>query len=243
MIARSVSAAVLLAALSADASGQSRAYPPISDYLMDRNAEVALARSAAPDRISTRATVKVLTPSGYVVAEHGDNGFVCIVMRGWGAPTFTPARSRAIVYDVTARAPICFDPVASRTILPLQELRARLGLDGKDPETIARDIATAYASGALPRVESVAFAYMWSANQELGPGVGAFRPHMMVYAPYYDNTMLGGNPIGGGLPFISDDAGTPFAFVVVPVAGNAAVEAKKTGGADVHHGQGGAAVP
>ena len=39
----------------------------------------------------------------------------------------------------------------------------------------------------------------------------------MVFTPYYVNSMLGGNEFGGTLPFVSDDAGTPFAVTVIPV--------------------------
>jgi hypothetical protein len=39
---------------------------------------------------------------------------------------------------------------------------------------------------------------------------------MMVFTPYYENSMLGGNEFGGTLPFVSDDAGTPFAVTVIP---------------------------
>ena len=67
-------------------------YPPLSEYLIPRDAEIALARSAAPANISDRATIKVLTESGYDVASEGDNGFVCMVLRGWSAPTYTPAQ-------------------------------------------------------------------------------------------------------------------------------------------------------
>jgi hypothetical protein len=38
----------------------------------------------------------VLTTSGFQVVREGDNGFVCLVMRGWAAPTFTPS-ARAIL--------------------------------------------------------------------------------------------------------------------------------------------------
>jgi len=112
-------------------------------------------------------------------------------MRGWGAPSFTPVPDRQLVYDATLRAPICLDPIASRTVLPLQEFRARLGMEGKDPDAIARDVSTAYAVGRLPKMEGVAFGYMWSANQYLGANAGAWRPHMMIFAPYYTNAMLG----------------------------------------------------
>ena len=111
--------------------GQSAKYPPLSEYMMTPEAEVALARSAAPENISGHATVKILTPSGYKVATPGDNGFVCLVMRGWAAPTFTPVQLRDLVYYAKLRAPICFNPVASRTVLPLQELRARLGMEAR----------------------------------------------------------------------------------------------------------------
>jgi hypothetical protein len=192
-------------------------YPPLSEYMMAAEAEIALAKSAAPGNISDRATIKTLTATGYRVEAEGDNGFVCLVLRGWAAPTYTPSPFRDLVYDATVRAPICFNPAASRTVLPLQELRARLAMEGKGPEQIAEGIEAAYAKGELPRMETVAFAYMWSADQNLGPGIGAFHPHVMVYTPYYDNAMLGGNEFGSPLPFVSDDAGTPFAVAVIPV--------------------------
>ncbi len=66
-------------------------------------------------------------------------------------------------------------------------------MEGKGPDQIAQGVQAAYAKGELPRMEGVAFAYMWSADQYLAPGVGAFHPHMMVYTPYYVNSMLGGN--------------------------------------------------
>lgn len=40
---------------------------------------------------------------------------------------------------------------------------------------------------------------------------------MMVFAPYYENAMVGGNAFRSPLPRVSDDAGTPFAVVVMPV--------------------------
>jgi hypothetical protein len=210
-------AVLLLASLAASPLGaQSGSYPPLSQYLMARDTEIALARSAAPAHISTRATIKVLTSSGYQVARQGDNGAVCLVMRGFSAPSYTPAQFRDLVYDPTVRAPICFTAPAAKTALPYYELRTRLAMAGKGPDQIARGVEAAYASGELPRREAVSFAYMWSAHQHLGPP-GAWHPHMMVFAPNYDNTMVGGAAFGSPLPQLSDDAGTPFAVVVIPV--------------------------
>jgi hypothetical protein len=74
-------------------------------------------------------------------------------------------------------------------------------------------------------MEMVAFAYMFSADQDLGPGVGHWHPHMMVYTPYYENSMLGGSQ-PGALPIVGDDAGTPFAVTVIPVDHNLAVKSQ-----------------
>jgi hypothetical protein len=206
---------------------QGRTYPALSEYMTPRDAETALARSAAPASISNRATIKVLTRSGYQVARDGDNGFVCIVMRGWTAPTYTPAQVRDLVYDANVRAPICFDPVAARTVMPYYELRTKLGMDGKTSDQIADGVQAAYGKGPLPKRDGVSFAYMWSADQNLGPGVGHWHPHMMVFSPYYENSMLGGNAFASPLPIVTDDAATPFAVVVIPVDDGLAIRARQ----------------
>src|SRR5499427_10389176 len=127
------------------AHAQSPRYPPIEEYLMPQANEIALAKSAAPANISGRATIKVLTRSGYEVAQKGDNGSVCMVMRGFSAPTYTPAPFRDLVYDPSVRAPICFNPQAVREVLPYYELRTKLAMQGKDPEEITKSVEAAYA--------------------------------------------------------------------------------------------------
>jgi hypothetical protein len=220
---RRIAAAVfILLALQAAAAAQDRQYSPFSEYQMARDAEVALARSAAPDKISARATVKVLTRDGYEVAIEGDNGFLCMVMRSWSAAPDPEAS-----YYAGLRAPICFDPVAARTIAPAEELRTRLGLVGTPPDAIADEVAARYGRGELPEIQGAAFAYMWSANQDTGPGFGAWHPHMMVYAPYYDNSMLGGNEIGShAAPFVAG-SGTPFSTVIIVVDDALAIPARE----------------
>jgi hypothetical protein len=204
-----------LLALPVAAAAQ-KAYPPVAQYLMPREAEIAMARSAAPPSIADRATVKVLTKAGYEIASQGDNGAVCLVMRGFTAPTYTPAPLRDLVYDPTIRAPICFAAPAARTVLPYYELRTTLALGGKHPDQIAAALEAAYVRGELPHRDSVTFAYMFSAHQHLGE-VGAWHPHMMVFAPYADRATVGETPFGGTLPTVTDDAGTPFAVVVIAV--------------------------
>jgi hypothetical protein len=217
-----LSLAASLGAVAVQAQGSK--YPPLGEYLMPRDAEIALARSAAPAAIADRATIKILTTSGYVVAREGDNGVVCMVMRGFTAPTYTPAQFRGLVYDPSVRAPICFTAPAARTAMPYYELRTKLAMEGKGPDQIAEGVQAAYVKGELPLRDAVTFAYMWSAHQHLGPGIGAWHPHLMVFAPYYTNSMLGDNEFGSPLPQLSDDAGTPFAVVVIPVDDKLAVK-------------------
>jgi hypothetical protein len=216
LVASAVVILLFAAAIPSSAQGQTQ-YPPLSEYMMPQDTEIALARSAAPANVSDRATIKVFAESGFEVAVEGDNGFVCMVMRAWSAPTYSPEAFLDFVYYAPLRAPICFNPVAAETMMPYYELRHELGLQGKNPGEIADGIEAAQAKGELPRTQTVSFAYMWSADQDLGPGIGHWHPHMMVFTPYYENSMLGGNEFGGTLPFVSDDAGTQFTVTLIRV--------------------------
>ena len=91
---------------------------PLDQYLIaDRNAEIALARSAAPEAISRDADVLVLGRHGYETAVKGKNGFVCVVERGWMGPF--NGDDAANFWNPKIRGPICFNPPAVRSILPL----------------------------------------------------------------------------------------------------------------------------
>src|SRR5258708_23554674 len=110
----------LALALSTARNGQAQdaknPYPsmaPIEKYLMDRDAEIALARSAAPSSISRDATVVILGKNGYETAVEGKNGFICIVERGlmnsFNNPEFLSPKNR--------RAE-CFNPPGAPTGVP-----------------------------------------------------------------------------------------------------------------------------
>jgi hypothetical protein len=219
--------ALLLAFTPLGLLAQDVKYPPLAAYMMPRDAEIALAKSAAPASISDHATIEVFTAKGYVVAHEGDNGFMCFVMRGFtGAPTYTPLPVRMISYDPKTLAPICLNPQAVKTVFPYYELRTKLGIEGKTPDQIAEAVQEAYSKGEIPKRDMVSFGYMWSADQVLGPG-GHWHPHVMVFAPNYVNSMIGSEEIGGHLPAVSDDAGTPFAVVVIPVDDKMAIKAQR----------------
>ena len=103
--------------------------------------------------------------------------------------------------------------------------RTKLAMQGKNPDEIVVGLRAAYTKGELPRRDVVSFAYMWSVDQDLASGVGHWHPHVMVFAPYYDNSMVGGNTFGSPLPTLSD-AGTRFAVVVIPVDDKLAIKAE-----------------
>lgn len=94
-------------------------YPTMASdqYLMDRDAEIALARSAAPESISHEATVMVLGRHGYEVAVQGKNGFVCDVERAFVGPFdnpefWNPKQRGAIVTTRRPSVPLCRRPLA-----------------------------------------------------------------------------------------------------------------------------------
>src|SRR5690242_2919025 len=99
---------------------------PIEQYFTDRDAEIALARSAAPESISHDATVLVLGRHGYETAVEGKNGFVCAVERAWMSPSDAPE-----FWNPKIRGPICFNPPAARSVLPSTYKRTEMVLAGR----------------------------------------------------------------------------------------------------------------
>jgi hypothetical protein len=143
-----------------------------------------------------------------------------MVLRGWSAAPDPVDTKRAEI-----RGPICFDPIAARTVVPAEELKVELGLAGKSPDEIGRQVALQYGLGKLPKMEAAAFAYMWSASQTIGSPGGPWHPHMMIYVPYYENQLLGNNPVGNHTaPFVVADR-TPYCIVMVPVDDHLAIKA------------------
>src|SRR5947209_945590 len=95
----------------ADAKTPYPSMAPLDQYLMeDRNAEIALARSAAPPSISKDATVMVLGRHGYETAVEGKNGFVCVVERAW----MGPFDNNPEFCNPKNRGPLCYNQRADR---------------------------------------------------------------------------------------------------------------------------------
>jgi hypothetical protein len=117
---------MLAPAQTTHAQDAKKAYPnmaPVDQYLMERDAEIALARSAAPDSISKNAEIMVLGRHGYVSAVKGTDGFVCLVERSWTAPIGDPD-----FWNPKLRGPICLNAPATLTYLPLTVRKTELVL-------------------------------------------------------------------------------------------------------------------
>src|SRR6202522_2960564 len=155
---------------------------PIDQYLMaDENAEIALARSAAPASISGDATIVVLKQHGYETAVKGKNGFVCIVERSWMAPFDWPE-----FWNAKMRGPICFNPPAVRSVLPFTYKRTEMILAGLSKTQIMDRLKQAVARKEIPALEPGAMCYMMSREQNLGDAPGHWHPHLMFYGARSD---------------------------------------------------------
>ncbi len=162
------------------AAAQSDPYPkmaPIDQYLMEKNAEIELARSAAPESISREATVLVLGRQGYETAVEGKNGFVCMVGRGWMGMFDWPE-----FWSPKVRAADCMNPAAARSILPIAELRAKMVMAGNSKAEMVAAVKVAFEKNQLPKLESGAMDYMMSKSAYLTDGGGHNVPHVMFYS-------------------------------------------------------------
>ena len=186
--------------LPAAALAQTNATPPV----LSEAEEIALARSAAPAEVTGEATILVLRNDHYQTAIKGSNGVTCMV-------------GRNLPLSIE---PICFDPEASSSILPMEIQRVELRLAGLSPEEVDRRIAEAIGSGELTLPQRPAMAYMMSAGQVLYSDaetkVGALLPHLHLYVPYATAEQFGG--LGGSLPDAPawiTDAGKPTANLII----------------------------
>jgi hypothetical protein len=183
--------AVLGTAQHAMAQDATTPYPkmaPIEQYLMDRDAEIALARSAAPDAISHDASVIVLTRHGYETAVEGKNGWVCWVGRGWMGMTDHPE-----FWNPKVRAAECINPPAVRSVLPYAYKRTELLLAGHSKQEVIAAIKAAIDKKELPALEQGTVSYMMSKDSYLSDYGGHNAPHMMFYETAKDGAAWGAN--------------------------------------------------
>ena len=185
--------AVLGAARPGGAADAKTPYPsmaPLDQYLIaDRNAEIAMARSAAPEAISRDAEVLVLGRHGYETAVKGKNGFVCVVERGWMSPF--DGDSAVGFWNPKIRGPVCYNPPAARSILPMTYKRTEMVLAGQSKAQIIDGIKT-FIKQELPPLEPGAMSYMMSKEQYLtDDDHHNWMAHLMFYTPLMDGAVWG----------------------------------------------------
>jgi len=203
---------VLAAAWPAQAQDAKARYPsmaPLDQYLMDRMAEITLARSAAPESISKDAEVLVLGRHGYETAVKGKNGFVCIVQRSWTAGTDEPD-----FWNPKVRAPICYNAPAARSYLPQAIRKTDLILAGRSKAQMSENIKAALDKKELPAPESGAMCYMLSKQGYLNDRAGHWHPHLMFYLPLTDPPNWGADLPGSPILGDKDTLGRVTVFLI-----------------------------
>jgi len=171
---------------------------PVEQYLMDRDAEIALARSAAPESISRDAEVQVLRRHGYETPVPGKNGFVCIVGRGWSSA------ADADFWNPKVRVPICLNAAAARTYLLRITKITDLALAGRTLVQVNEAIVAAIAKKELPAMEPGAMCYMMSKQGYGGDSAPHWPSHLMFFYSDTDPAIWGANLPGSPVIALAD---------------------------------------
>jgi hypothetical protein len=209
--------AFLLGAIgSACADDTKPAYPtmaPVGQYhAASASEEIALSRSAAPPSISSAASVLTLGKRGYETALKGSNGFVCLVQRSW-ARGFDDAE----FWNPKFRAPICFNAVAARTVLPAYLERTEWVNAGVSKADMVKRTNAELAASRIATPEPGAVAFMMSKQGYLGDVTGHWHPHVMFFLAHADVADWGAD-LHGSPVFAAQGDLEPFTtfFVLVP---------------------------
>jgi hypothetical protein len=185
---------------------------PLDQYLMaDRNAEIALAQSAAPKSVSQNAEVLILGRHGYETAVKGKNGFVCFVQRSWAAGVDDPE-----FWNPKLRSPACFNAPAARFYVPHILKKTELALAGRSKAQISDAIATAFDKKELPEPEAGAMCYMMAKDGYLSDRDGHWHPHLMFFLPHIEPSSWGAG-LPGSPVFAFNDVVERVTVFLVPV--------------------------
>ena len=162
---------------------------PLEQYLMaDRDAEIALARSAAPRSISGEAEVLLLGRRGYETAIKGKNGFVCIVGRSW-----EHGEADTDFWNPKVRAPFCLNATAARFYLPRLNKRTELALAGRSQAQVLDTLRAGVTSGEFPPPEPGTLVFMMSKQGHINDRDGHWHPHLMFLYSKTDPAAWGAN--------------------------------------------------
>jgi hypothetical protein len=174
--------------------------------------EIDMARSAAPASISSEAEVLTLGAAGYETAAKGKNGFVCLIERSWAKPFSDPE-----FWDSKLRAPICFNPAAAHSVLPVYLQRTRWALAGVSKDEMLARTRAAIAAKAIGAPEPGSMSYMMSKQGHIAEHAGHWYSHVMFFMPHTEGAAWGANALGSPI-FSADDDPLPVTIFFVLVS-------------------------
>ena len=205
-------------------------YAQKQDWLLEKmpvDLETDYALSSLPPHLRDQATVYLLDPKkGYYIARQGTNGFSVYVNR-------TEWERTEFVQDTYAA--LGFDAEGAKTLLPIFIEVAAMRASAKYTPTQLRDsIVKRVKDGRYKAPARSGICYMLSpllrTHDDKGVITNMVMPHYMFYAPYVDDTDVGGKWMTGGHhPFVAstgnvlDKAHSIFNYIII-----AAGETEKT---------------
>jgi hypothetical protein len=204
--------ALLASAASIQAGNGATRYADMAaldEYLMPREQEIAMARSAAPASISTAAEIWVLTPNGYESVAGGTDGFTCLVERSWSASLDDPE-----FWNPRIRAPICFNAAAARYLVPLLHLKSKAVIGTRSKDKMAEQVRRALARDELPALPAGAMCFMMSSSGFLGDQNGHWHPHLMFFERHTPAAAWGANAAGSAVMAFTDPLDDVTTFLV-----------------------------
>jgi hypothetical protein len=184
--------------------------PPIQlDASMPRQQQIDLAESAAPQSVSSKATIYVLSKNGYEKARTGSNGFTCLV-------------ERDLVGTIGTVEPQCYDGVGSATTLQPALFRESERAKGTSEAEIKRKIDEGYKSGRFKAPTKPGLIYMLSDSTYIVDAdsrkVIHVAGHLMFHAPGVTYKDLGLSGPAEGPPFLTNEGKPDNLMVVIPRA-------------------------
>ena len=188
---------------------------------MPPDLERDFALSALPPHLRKEATVYLLDPAkGYYIAKKGTNGFICYIERTsweWGE------------FRNDVAAPISYDAEGAGKIFNVVMDVAAMRASGKYTAKQVKDIVIDRIRKGIYKAPSRSgISYMLAPLMRVYPGnppnnqvITMSMPHYMFYAPYLNNSDIGGDTKNG--PFINNpdnaifgDKKGPYGFIIMP---------------------------